>query len=257
MRTAAGPAASARVAPRPASRVTAGAADARLLRRRRRRRAVGVLTLLLLTAALLVAAAGVWRSGVLDVGSVHVTGIERTGEEDVLTAVGPVLGTPLPLVDVEGTRERVASLPLVAGVRVSRRWPSTLLVSVTERAPVATVPHAGGLVLVDADGVVLERVAGPTAGAPLIEVDLAAGTAPLRASRAVWQALPAELAAQVTTIRAGSPADVTLVLGDGRQVRWGTAEDSALKAGVTLALLRTTAARTYDVSAPGAPATSG
>ena len=45
------------------------------------------------------------------------------------------------------------------------------------------------------------------------------------------------------------------MLRDGRQVVWGSAEDSAAKAEVLVALLKEPAKR-YDVSVPGQPTTS-
>jgi cell division protein FtsQ len=46
------------------------------------------------------------------------------------------------------------------------------------------------------------------------------------------------------------------VLRDDRRVEWGSAEDSAEKAGVLVALLEAREARVYDVSVPGQPVTS-
>ncbi len=48
---------------------------------------------------------------------------------------------------------------------------------------------------------------------------------------------------------------ITLVLRDGRQVLWGSAEESDAKARVLVALLKEPAA-SYDVSVPGQPTTS-
>ena len=53
-----------------------------------------------------------------------------------------------------------------------------------------------------------------------------------------------------------SAADVRLLLSDGTTVVWGTADRSARKAEVLLALLGHPA-RGYDVSAPDRPALRG
>ena len=77
----------------------------------------------------------------------------------------------------------------------------------------------------------------------------------MNAAVAVLLALPAELLARVDSVTATTRDDVTLVLtGVGQAVRWGSAEDAALKAQVLAALL-TRPASVYDVSAPLAPTT--
>ena len=50
---------------------------------------------------------------------------------------------------------RITVHPLVADAQIERRFPATLLVSVTEKDPVALAPDQGRLVPVDADGRVL------------------------------------------------------------------------------------------------------
>ena len=50
---------------------------------------------------------------------------------------------------------------------------------------------------------------------------------------------------------------ITLVLRDGRTVRWGSSADSDLKAEVLAQLIAARSAQAYDVSVPGQPTTSG
>ncbi|MGF1664185.1 MAG: cell division protein FtsQ/DivIB, partial [Kineosporiaceae bacterium] len=222
--------------------------------RRRRARAVGAAVLAVLAAGVAAGGWWAWRDGAVDVRSVEVRGAQRSGAEAVATRAGDVVGRPLPAVDTAAVEERVRELPLVLDATVTRRWPGTLVVTVREREPVAAVPVAGGLALVDAEAVVVETVPQAPAGLPVVRVDLAAGPGPLTAARTVADGLPDDLAARTTEVSATTLADVRLVL-DGREVRWGTASDPAAKADVLRLLLDTVDARVYDVSAPGAPAT--
>lgn len=64
----------------------------------------------------------------------------------------------MPLVDLEGTRQRLLQLPWIQEARVSRRLPDTLVVEVIERVPVAVWQQNGRFSLVAADGTVLEPV---------------------------------------------------------------------------------------------------
>jgi cell division protein FtsQ len=72
----------------------------------------------------------------------------------------------------------------------------------------------------------------------------------------VYLAIPDEVRSTVVRVTAGSRDDVTLGLRNGATVRWGSVEDSALKARVLAGLLAVKATR-YDVSAPLLPTTTG
>ena len=72
-------------------------------------------------------------------------------------------GTPLAQVDVDAVRARVAALPPVGQVQVSRRWPSTLLISLTERTP-AAIPAGKQFDLLDDHGVIFRTVLSPPPG---------------------------------------------------------------------------------------------
>jgi hypothetical protein len=54
--------------------------------------------------------------------------------------------------DLEPLRRRVEEHPQVSGVRIARRLPSTLVVSVEEHQPAALVPRRNGLQAYDASG---------------------------------------------------------------------------------------------------------
>ena len=65
---------------------------------------------------------------------------------------------PQPLVDVAAIRERLLRFGWVKDARVSRRLPDTLVIDVVERTPAALWQSKGQLALIDAEGVVLDRV---------------------------------------------------------------------------------------------------
>jgi cell division protein FtsQ len=54
--------------------------------------------------------------------------------------------------DVEPLQRRVAGHPQLSGVRIARRFPSTLVITVEEHQPVAFVPSRNGLQAYDATG---------------------------------------------------------------------------------------------------------
>ncbi len=228
------------------------------LRRRHHRqlRSAAKAGLVVVVALGLVAGTGAaaWLTGWFDLDEIAVRGVQRTAEADVEQVVAPQVGRPLPTVDVVALEVAIEQLPLVADASVRRAWPSGVDVVVRERVPVAAVPTAGGFDLSDDQGVVVETVVTAPADLPVVTTDLAAGPAGLTAALTVLSGLPPELADTLTATSANSAADVRLVIS-GRDVRWGTPDESSAKARVVIALLGVPDVGLIDVSAPAAPVT--
>lgn len=62
------------------------------------------------------------------------------------------------MVDVVAIRQRLLRMGWVKDARVSRRLPDTLVIDIVERSPAALWQSSGKLALIDAEGVVLDRV---------------------------------------------------------------------------------------------------
>ncbi len=223
--------------------------------RSRRRRRIGVAA-----AGVALAAGAGWvalGSPWLRLQHIQVDGTQRLDRAVVLAAAKTQVGRPMVVLDCDRVASAVRSQRVVASVVVTRRWPSTIVVHVVERRPVAAVPDASGYRLMDPDGVEVARAGSAPPGLPVVRVSLAGGGAQaLRATLSVLDAMPVALRALVATVGADSPDQVWLVLADGARVTWGGPEDTPLKSDVLRALLKHRA-RAYDVSAPMAPATSG
>ena len=78
--------------------------------------------------------------------------LKRAAEEGASTKA------PQALVDVAQIRERLLGYGWVKDARVSRRLPDTLVIDIVERTPAALWQTDGRLALIDAQGVVLDRV---------------------------------------------------------------------------------------------------
>jgi cell division protein FtsQ len=199
-------------------------------------------------------------SPVLGVSSVQVDGVTSLPADQVRETAGIEPGTPLLRVDVAAARARIARLPQVASVEVTRGWPHTVVVTVVERAPIAVVGEPGRRTLVDAHGVLFDTVSGaPPAG--VVPLDVASpgpGDPATMAALAAVEAMSTHLRKQVASVEAPTAEDITLTLTDGTQVRWGGPEKSDRKASAVEALLEQLAgeelepASTVDVSTPEA-----
>lgn len=240
-----------RVPPGPGAQVRRRPSEAA---RRARRRGLIRLAVLVLT---LVGLAGLGylllASSLLGVRSIAVDGTSVLTEDEVRQAAAVRPGQPMLRLDADAVAERVATLAAVVHVRVERSWPSTVVLHVTERVPVAFAPATSGVRLIDATGRYFATVGTAPPGIP--ELHALEGS-PSEAAAAVIATLgdPAHQAvrAELVSVTADSPNDVRLTLRGERSVRWGSADESGRKAAV-LAVLLTQPGAVYDVATPDLP----
>ena len=93
----------------------------------------------------------------LAVSNVLVEGRVETPREAVLGAIGLRRGHPILGFDPRAAKERLEALAWVRAAAVARRLPGTVSVRLVERRPLALWQRAGRLVVVDDEGVVIER----------------------------------------------------------------------------------------------------
>jgi cell division protein FtsQ len=243
--------------PRATTPVTSLPARGRTGRSARRRLLVRLAGVLVLAAL----AAFLWAGPLLSVRSVRVDGVVSLPAAEVQEVAGVAEGTPLLQVDVSAAAARVAVLPQVADVQVTRGWPSSVVITVVERTPLAVVEEAGRRTLVDAEGVLFDTITGdPPAGVVPLEVASPAADDPdTEAGLAAIAARPREVREQVSLVTAQDAGHaVVLHLADDTTVEWGDGSEAARKATVLVALLQqieageVEPAEVLDVSAPGA-----
>ena len=214
-----------------------------------------VVAVLLLVALV---AAGVWAvyfSSLLAVKGVEVTGATTAGTSQIRSVAKVPSGEPLARLDLDTIRARVEALAVVRSADVSREWPDQVLIRVHERTAVAVVEIGGRLRGMDADGVVFRDYRQAPPGLPHVQTTAETRSDALQEAARVVAALPSDLAQRVDHVEVETVDQISLVLRDGRVVRWGSADESALKAEVISALLQAEQAQEYDVSVPGQPTT--
>jgi cell division protein FtsQ len=214
---------------------------------------------------------GVTRSPLLAVDRVRLSGANHTAVADVVRVVG--LAHHRQMVDLDdGVMARaVAALPWVDTARVVRRWPTTVVVTVTERYPVAIVGDTAGWATVDRRGRVLAvtaaRPAGllearaltaggsttpapPAAGAPGTTVDGAFLT-----DLTVAVQLGGYLSSRVTAVAVTDDGQLQLALSGGATALLGPPADlvAKLTAVATVVSKVKVGQGTLDVRVPNAP----
>lgn len=212
-------------------------------------------------------------SPMLALRTITVDGLKFISEEQVQATLAPLKGKPLTQIGQGDVESLVTSVPQVQSISVEARPPSTLLVHIVERVPVAVLKTGDQYTLVDPKGVPLGTSPDPaSAQLPLID---GSGSEPSSDQRSqdtftsvtsVLAALPQDVRARMASATASSPDAVELTLTDGKKVIWGDASQMALKAKVLKVLMDNAltqqpgkpdapAVQVYDVSSPQRPVT--
>ncbi len=230
--------------------------------------------LLLLVAATVLAAGSAYvfyGSPWLRVRQVQVAGARTLTPDAVRAAAAVPAGSPLASVDTSAVAGRLRErLPRIASVDVTRSWPHTVVVKVTERTAKAVVKNGGKFIEVDSEGVRFATDSSAPSGVPFVELpeDAAASAGSpsnryfgtdrlLHAAVQVAADLPESVQKQTQVIQVRSWDGITLQLTGNRTAVWGSAELGRQKATALVALMKAAHGATrYDVSVPSAPASS-
>ena len=201
---------------------------------------------------------------------VTITGIHpNTSDLAIRSSAGLLHHPPLISVDPGPAEARVETLPFIATARITRHWPDSVTIAVTERRPVAAMagPAASWSTL---DGFGRTMAVTPAKPAyPALVVHLAAGVvtpAPIGGKVApaaapglvVARTLPLAFSGQVTTVTAGVDRTVTLSRASGVVVLLGTVSDLQAKYKDVASILAGAplqGVHTIDVTVPEAPTT--
>ena len=228
--------------------------------RRRRRRAVWISAVSAVVAVALFFVF-LFYSPVLALKTVVVEGTELMPREQVEAALEPLKGQTLPTISDADVRALLKDRPEIEEIDVAAQPPSTLVVTITERVPVAVLQDGAQLVLIDEQGRRL-AVAADRASVPLPLIDGGAEAVNLQvfpSITSVLAALPAEVLAKLESASAATVDSVELKLASGQTVFWGSADANEAKARVLEALMRMAPTdppvQVYDVSTPDRPVT--
>lgn len=243
--------------------------------RRLRPRRLRLRTIIILAVVLALLGVGsgwlLYGSKWLRVERVSVAGTRVLTPAQVLEAADVPVGAPLISVDTDAIEARLRrKLPRIDAVDVVRSWPHGIGLKVVERTPVLIVQRGGKFIEVDDEGVRFATVSEAPKGVPALELTVSRSSSAaaslrrfsedrlVREAVRVAGAIPAAVARVTRVVKVRSYDDISLELGDGRTVAWGSGEKGAAKARTLTALMKASPdARYFDVSVPTAPASSG
>lgn len=221
-------------------------------RPKRSRRPLVIAAAVVVVIAVLAAVA--LLSPLLHLREVTVEGADHLDQEEVVSVSGLNERENLLFADTDAAAAAVSGMPWVKTVTVSRSWPSTVVVDITEYQAVGYIERDGDPSVVDENGTVFLRGMAPE-GTTRIDVDDAedAGVdAAVAAAATVLAALHEGLRANVEMVEADSAEDITLRFASGREVHWGSADRAEEKA-VATELVLTREGQRWNVSNPSVP----
>ena len=192
---------------------------------------------------------------VFAVRQVQVVGTTTVPVEAVTERAAVTPGTPLLQVDTHAVARRVAGIPRVDEVMVTRDYPSGLRISLVERTALVVVEVDGAQHLVDGQGIDFGQGEAPP-GTPLLTVGDEAGTdlpGIVRDLATVFAEVRGTAGQEIASVHVETPASIVLTLVDGRVVEWGAAGRDHEKA-VALRMVLEQPGQTWNVSNPALPA---
>jgi cell division protein FtsQ len=194
---------------------------------------------------LLVASAGYTflRSPYFRVQHIDVRGLTSLSTEEVVVACGLAEDENIFDVDIGGLASRVRAIPRVDKVLVSRRLPSTIVIQVQERLPVAVLPYAGYFVEVDGAGTAigleesyraneLPLLTGLTLRSVKVGYRVDAPELPL--ALAIAAALPERVLRRVSEINFDESRGFSLYMQSHTQALLGSGTEAELKSRVAV-----------------------
>jgi cell division protein FtsQ len=231
--------------------------DATPHRGRKRLAAIAAMT----TAVVAATAVGLTRSPLVHARTIRVHGASHLTRSDVLRRAQIAVGVNVFMLDARAAERRLEADPWVVEATIAKHLPSTLVVDIQERSPVAVIESTGLLRLVAADGTLLDA-ADPGVSLPLIasaeaSVPEPAPAAIRGAARAVARMTPA-LRRQVVQVSILADGTLRVDMRSGAPVSYGPAVDLVAKAKALQALLRWASTQgtpiaSADVRVPSAP----
>lgn len=193
-------------------------------------------------------------SPILSIKQVEIEGNVYADPDLLAAVIADLEGDPILTADLHGAQKRVEDIPWVRKARVSMRLPSTVVIQVDERAPLAFVRSTDGFNrVIDRDGRVLDVLAGdPTDYVRIIGTapTLVAGDfvpQPFLGAAQLINALPVDLAARLVSATVSPEGEISLQFTPTLQVIFGAPSDYQAKLVGVINEIKRQGTKSYSV----------
>lgn len=164
-----------------------------------------------------------------EIKRIHVEGNNFYSSEKILLDSGIEPGVNIFKVNLANAAKKLNTLSMLKDVHITRVLPSQILITVTERKPLALLPAAGRFIIVDAEGVCCREGKIGETGLPLITgininippVGQAVNDPELAVALNVIKSLPQDLTQDLSEVYFDKNKGVILYTLEGVQCRLG------------------------------------
>ena len=209
-----------------------------------------------IVAVALIAAAVMWTVPVLKVRNFQVEGVHQLDPTQVEEASGVAKGENLLRVNAREAASGVAGLDWVDSVTVSRDFPSTLTINVSEHKAVAFVKRDDKPFLIDDKGEEFTS-AEPPAGAVEVTGSVDSGSPQTQDAVRAIAALSDDVRNQVAKLEVAGEYSLTFTTKDGRRVFWGASDSNDEDKAHAFATVLKMEGREWNISNPELVTTRG
>ena len=186
-----------------------------------------------------------YQSRLFLIEDLKVVGTHRLDQAKVSKMANVQIGEPLISVNPGRISAKLGAIPQIKFARVERGWPHSVLITVTERSPVAVSKSKNGFNLIDDEGMLAGRTNRKPKNMRLVEAK--PNTAAMKSAVQIAVAIPKKW--KVATISAANSNSVIVHLTHGQSIAFGSGEQASLKIKVAGSLIINNY-RHINVSAP-------
>lgn len=187
----------------------------------------------LIGIALIITWWALYQSRLFLIEDLKVLGTHRLDSAKVMQLADVHVGEPLISVNPQAISKKLSEIAQIKSVRVERGWPHSVLITVTERSPVAVVKSGSGFDLVDDAGMLAGKIDHKPRKMYVINAN--PNTQAMKAAVQVALAIPSRW--KVATISATNSKGVIVELSKGQMIIFGTGDQVHLKIRVAGSLL--------------------
>ena len=185
------------------------------------------------------------QSPLFDVQKIEISGRNRISKEQLIKLSGVVSGSNIFKLDLRTGEDKIKLLPTVKTVKIVRKFPSTVVINIQEREPIALLPLGKDFIEIDVDGVYLREGSVYEASLPIItgcevnepKLGYKISGEGVDTVLKTLSALPNELVHQLSEIHLENYNKIFIYTLNGVQGRLGSSEEIEQKGKVFLQVL--------------------
>lgn len=185
------------------------------------------------------------QSPIFSVKNIEIIGRSDISQQELVKLSGVALGNNIFKLNLQEGQRKIQLLPAVKDVKITRKFPSTVIIQLTERKPVALIPVKNNFIEIDEEAVYIRQGKIEQKSIPIITGcnvgDVKLGekikNSKVQTALQVMADLPAEMLNILSEVHIDDQGRVVIYTIHGVQGRFGYPEDISQKGRIFLQVL--------------------